>query len=152
MSSGNGSIAASQYAKVARKMPSTIVPNTWTPAGLIKPGIKVYVDPSLKKENKKEKKMGWFKKKFAKWVREAWENARDEDRTYTADSLRPHEGVNGKSSVRFTIYAAQGGHIIEYYKNDRYKEHDGPELVIVNGDQTIGQAVEHILTMEALKS
>lgn len=101
--------------------------------------------------DKKENKMSWFKKKFAKWVREAWENSRT-DEVYAVDSVRPHEGVNGKSSIRFTIYAASGGHIIEYYKNDRYKEHDGPELVIVNGDQTIGQSVEHILTMEALKS
>jgi hypothetical protein len=100
----------------------------------------------------KEKKMGWFKRKFAQWSREAWENSRDEDKTYAVDSVRAHEGVNGKSSVRFTIYAASGGHIIEYYKNDRYKEHDGPELVIVNQGDELGKAVEHILTMEALKS
>jgi hypothetical protein len=105
-----------------------------------------------KVRKEKEKKMGWFKKKFAKWVREAWENSRDEDKTYAVDSVRPHEGVNGKSSVRFTIYAASGGHIIEYYKNDRYKEHDGPELVIVNQGDELGKTVEHILTMEALKS
>ena len=105
-----------------------------------------------KVRKEKEKKMGWLKRKFAKWCREAWENSRDEDRTYAVDSVRPHEGVNGKSSVRFTIYAASGGHIIEYYKNDRYKEHDGPELVIVNQGDELGKAVEHILTMEALKS
>lgn len=103
------------------------------------------------KAKKEKKKMGWFKRKFAKWVREAWENARSEE-VYATESVRPHEGVNGKSSVRFTIYAAQGGHIIEYYKHDRYKEHDGPELVIVNQGQELGKAVEHILTMEALKS
>ena len=96
--------------------------------------------------------MSWFKRKFAKWVREAWENARDEDRTYATESIRPHEGVTGKSSVRFTIYAASGGHIIEYYKQDRYRDSEGPELVIVNQGDELGKAVEHILTMEALKS
>lgn len=105
-----------------------------------------------KVQKEKEKKMGWFKRKFAQWTREAWENSRDEDKTYAVDSVRPHEGVNGKSSIRFTIYAASGGHIIEYYKNDRYKEHDGPELVIVTQGEELGKAVEHILTMEALKS
>jgi hypothetical protein len=105
-----------------------------------------------KVQKEKEKKMGWFKRKFAQWAREAWENSRDEDKTYAVDSVRPHEGVNGKSSIRFTIYAASGGHIIEYYKNDRYKEHDGPELVIVTQGEELGKAVEHILTMEALKS
>ena len=105
-----------------------------------------------KVRKEKEKKMGWFKRKFAQWTREAWENSRDENKTYAVDSVRPHEGVNGKSSIRFTIYAASGGHIIEYYKNDRYKEHDGPELVIVTQGEELGKAVEHILTMEALKS
>lgn len=103
------------------------------------------------KKVKKVKKMGWFKRKFAQWSREAWETSRSEE-VYATDTIRPHDGVNGKSSVRFTIYAAQGGHIIEYYKNDRYKEHDGPELVIVNTGDSLGTAVEHILTLEALKS
>ena len=105
-----------------------------------------------KVRKEKEKKMGWLKRKFAQWCREAWENSRDEDRTYAVDSVRPHDGVNGKSSVRFTIYAASGGHIIEYYKQDRHRDGDGPELVIVNQGDELGKAVEHILTMEALKS
>lgn len=96
--------------------------------------------------------MGWFKRKFAQWAREAWENSSDGDKE-VLNSVHPREvGVTGKSSIRFTIYAASGGHIIEYYKNDRYKEHDGPELVIVNHGEELGKAVEHILTMEALKS
>ena len=103
------------------------------------------------RKEKEKKKMGWFKKKFANWCREAWENSRRDD-SYAVESVRPHEGVNGKTSVRFTIYAASGGHIIEYYKQDRYKDGDGPELVIVNQGDELGKAVEHILTMEALKS
>jgi hypothetical protein len=104
-----------------------------------------------KVRKEKEKKMGWFKRKFAQWCREAWENSRKEE-VYATDTVRAHDGVNGKSSVRFTIYAAQGGNIIEYYKQDRYKDGDGPELVIVNQGDELGKVVEHILTMEALKS
>ena len=104
-----------------------------------------------KVRKEKEKKMGWFKRKFAQWCREAWENSRKEE-VYATETVRAHDGVNGKSSVRFTIYAASGGHIIEYYKQDRYKDGDGPELVIVNQGDELGKAVEHILTMEALKS
>jgi hypothetical protein len=141
MSSGSGSIASSQYAKAVGNQPAY---NTHYARG--RPGR-----PKQIVHKKKEKKMSWFKRKFANWVREAWENSHSEE-VYATESPRKHEGVTGKSSVRFTIYAAQGGHIIEYYKQDRYKEQDGPELVIVNSDQTIGQAVEHILTMEALKS
>ena len=100
---------------------------------------------------KKKKKMGWLKKKFAQWSREAWENSRS-DETYATDTIRAHDGINGKSSVRFTVYPASGGFVIESYKQDRYKENDGPTLTIVNNGDSIGTAVEHILTMEALKS
>lgn len=138
--SNTGSIATSQYSKAVNG--SGYRPHYDRGAGS---------RPKQTVHKKEEKKMGWFKKKFAKWVREAWENS-SSDEVYPKDTIRAHDSVTGKTSIRFTIYAAKGGHIIEYYKQDRYKDNDGPELVIVNGDQTIGQAVEHILTMEALKS
>lgn len=135
MASGSGNtIAASQYAKVKQ---------TWAPAGLIKHNAIVY-NPT----NKKEKKMGWFRKKFNGWVRQAWNDAQDVEEV----AVKSPGGVSGKSSIRFTIYAASGGYIIEHYKHDRYRESDGPELTIVNNGESLGTAVEHILTMESLKA
>ena len=123
----NGSIAGSQYAKAIRP----ISPVTFTKV-------------------KKRKKMGWFKRKFAQWSREAWENSRNEEVCDT--TLRAHDGINGKTSVRFTVYPASGGFVIESYKQDRYKENDGPTLTIVNHGDDLGKAVEHIIAMEALRS
>lgn len=136
MPNSNGSIAASQYAKTV---------NYISLAGK----MKIYHDPNVKKE---KKKMGWFKKKFAQWAREAWENARNEDAYVAKDTIRAHEGVNGKTSVRFTIYPASGGYVIEHYKQDRYKDSEGPSLTIVNNGDDMGKAVEHILALEALKA
>lgn len=137
MPSGNGSIiSTAQYAKVV-----SIKKNTspgWMPTA-----IKYKVD-----SKKKEKKMGWFKRKFAQWSREAWEQARKNEEMVPSK----HEGVSGKTSIRFTVYAASGGFIIEHYKQDRYRESDGPELTIVNTGESLGTAVEHILTMESLKA
>ena len=104
-----------------------------------------------KVRKEKEKKMGWFKRKFAQWSREAWESARKE-KAYATDSVRAHDGVNGKSSVRFTIHAASGGYVIEHYKQDRFKDGDGPSLTIVNNGDSLGTVVEHILAMEALRA
>ena len=104
-----------------------------------------------KVRKEKEKKMGWFKRKFAQWSREAWEDSRDVDRTYPTESV-VSQGINGKTSVRFTIYPASGGFVIEHYKQDRFKDGDGPALTIVNNGDELGKAVEHILTMEALKA
>ena len=98
----------------------------------------------------RKKKMGWLKRKFAQWSREAWENSRTE--LVDTDVIRAHDGVSGKSSVRFTIYPASGGFVIESYKQDRYKENDGPTLTIVNHGEELGKAVEHIIAMEALRS
>ena len=99
---------------------------------------------------KEKKKMGWFRKKFNNWVRQAWEDARSEP--VDRDVIRAHDGINGKSSVRFTVYPASGGFVIESYKQDRYKENDGPTLTIVNHGEDLGKAVEHIIALEALRS
>ena len=121
-------IAASQYAKTA----GSKSPVTFTKV-------------------KKKKKMNWFKRKFAQWSREAWENSRNEE-TCSTDTIRAYDGINGKSSVRFTVYPASGGFVIESYKQDRYKENDGPTLTIVNHGDELGKAVEHIIAIEALRS
>ena len=100
--------------------------------------------------NKKEKKMGWFRKKFNSWVRQAWEDARSEP--VETDVIRAHDGISGKSSVRFTVYPASGGFVIESYKQDRYKDNDGPTLTIVNHGDDLGKAVAHIIAIEALRT
>ncbi len=128
MSTGSANtIAGSQYAKAIRP-----------------------ISPVTITKVKKRKKMGWFKRKFAQWSREAWENSRNEEVCDT--TLRAHDGISGKSSVRFTVYPASGGFVIESYKQDRYKENDGPTLTIVNHGEELGKAVEHIIAMEALRS
>jgi hypothetical protein len=141
MSSGNGSISLGQ-AKYNRT-----IAGTPPSAGV----FRLDTARTRKVHKEKEKKMGWFKRKFAQWSREAWESGQKAE-VYATDSIRPHEGLNGKTSVRFTIYPASGGFVIEHYKQDRFKDGDGPTLTIVNSSEDIGQAVEHILAIEALKA
>lgn len=155
MSSGNGSsIASAQYAKaIGRPKPSLVVPNTWTPAQWAPAGqLKVYHDESLSPPTKKEKKMSWFRKKFNKWVRQAWEDNKAEN--YSNETLvkSTSETINGKTSIRFAVYPASGGYVIEHYKHDRYKDSEGPSLTIVPNGESIGTAIEHTITMEALKA
>jgi len=101
------------------------------------------VEPARKR---KVKKMNWFKRKFAQWSREAWENSD------TAEAVKSHDSINGRTSVRFTIYPASGGYVIEHYKQAARIGDDGPALTIVNNGDSIGTAVEHILAIEALKA
>jgi len=96
---------------------------------------------------KKEKKMGWFKRKFAEWSREAWENSRGENIV-----ARESDTPLPKTSVRFAIYPASGGWIIEHNKLDRFKDGPGPTLTIITDFDDLGKTVEHIITLEALRS
>jgi hypothetical protein len=104
-----------------------------------------------KVRKEKEKKMGWLKRKFAQWCREAWENSRDEDRTYAVESVQSRS-IDANKSIRFTLYPASGGYVIEHYKNDRMRDSDGPTLTIVNNGDSIGQAIEHVIAIESLKA
>jgi hypothetical protein len=61
-------------------------------------------------------------------------------------------GIDASKSIRFTIYPASGGYVIEHYKNDRMRESDGPTLTIVNNGDSIGQAIEHAIAVESLKA
>jgi hypothetical protein len=101
-----------------------------------------------KVQKEKEKKMGWFKRKFAQWTREAWEEAQPRDEVYAVST----RGIDASKSIRFTIYPASGGFVIEHYKNDRMRESDGPTLTIVNNGDSIGQAIEHAIAVESLKA
>ena len=101
-----------------------------------------------KVQKKKEKKMGWFKRKFAQWTREAWEESQPRDEVYAVST----RGIDASKSIRFTIYPASGGFVIEHYKSDRMKESDGPTLTIVNNGDSIGQAIEHAIAVESLKA
>lgn len=104
-----------------------------------------------KVQKEKEKKMGWLKRKFAQWCREAWENSRDENRTYAVDVVQSRS-IDASKSIRFTLYPASGGYVIEHYKNDRMRDSDGPTLTIVNNGDSIGQAIEHVIAIESLKA
>lgn len=100
---------------------------------------------------KKEKKMGWFKRKFAQWSREAWES-RANTGSGSVGAYPSQDSVSAKSSVRFTVYPASGGYVIQHHKQDNHKDSDGPTLTIVSHGEELGKAVEHIITLEALRS
>lgn len=152
MSTNNGKGVVSPYAKTVRTMPSTVVQNTWAPAGLIKTRINLYDDRPVKKESKKEKKMGWFREKFNSWVRQAWQDEHANVKQDTAYAPQVTASLDARTSIRFTVYPASGGTVIEHYKYERFKDSDGPALTVVPSGESISTAIEHIIAVEALKA
>ena len=138
MSSGNSSISLGQ-AKYNRTIAGTL-----PSAGV----FRLDTARNRKVQKEKDKKMGWLKRKFAQWSREAWEESQPRDEVYAVST----RGIDSSKSIRFTIYPASGGFVIEHYKSDRMKESDGPTLTIVNNGDSIGQAIEHAIALESLKA
>ena len=56
------------------------------------------------------------------------------------------------NGIRFEMYRANGGTVIETRRNDRRTGDSIYELHVVAGDQDIGEEIGKIITMEALKA
>lgn len=56
------------------------------------------------------------------------------------------------TGIRFEVYRANGGTVIETRRNDRRTGDSVYELHVVAGDQDIGAEIGKIITLEALKS
>lgn len=90
--------------------------------------------------------MNWLRIKIKDWLYGPYPAVKD------SSLVREIGGVNAKTSMRFTVYPADGGYVIEHIKLDRHKDSDGPELTIVNRGEDLGKTVEHILAIESLRS
>ena len=67
-------------------------------------------------------------------------------------SDRAEEVRISANGIRFEVYRANGGTVIETRRNDRRTGDSLFELHVVSGDQDIGEEIGKIITMEALKS
>ena len=56
------------------------------------------------------------------------------------------------TGIRFEVYRANGGTVIETRRNDRRTGDSVYELHVVASDQDIGEEIGKIITMEALKA
>ena len=56
------------------------------------------------------------------------------------------------SGIRFEVYRANGGTVIETRRNDRRTGDSVYELHVISADQDIGEEIGKIITMESLKA
>ena len=97
--------------------------------------------------------MIWLKKKLYHWINSAYDNE-------TVICETPSIGI-GRSmvtstldsdrNIRFNVYKATGGTIIETSFYDRHKDRHNTSLHIITDDQDIGKEIGKIITMETLK-
>ena len=104
--------------------------------------------------------MNWFKQMVVKWVREDWDNARQEQDCYPTPKLsrgNPISTISGRANVdseptlQFKVYSAVGGKIVEFSRYDPKSDRTDRQIYIIGKDEDFGEKIAKISTLEALR-
>lgn len=98
----------------------------------------------------------WFYKKWTE-ARARWNN--NQEATEYSNIKVSSRGLNTVASskrlesrgMQFTVYQANGGHILEYNSYDPNTDRHTGSLHIIPTDADMGQAIAHAITLELLK-
>jgi len=109
--------------------------------------------------------MKWFDNWFLKKARWAWDASREKEydegpNLIMTGNKKAHRGIAISSrdsgelesrSTSFNLYSANGGHVVELRHYDDKTDRIKNSLHIVPHDKDLGEALNHIITYEALK-
>jgi len=98
----------------------------------------------------------WLKLKLRYWINTAQDI---EDMNYasqkmsTANSIGLGRGptLDSDKGIRFQVYKATGGMVVETSIYDRHKDRHHNSLHIITDEQDLGKEISRIITMETLK-
>lgn len=100
---------------------------------------------------------------FDKWIYKKWLQARDHWNTEPIMEDMKHSYANSTGilikgnerlqsrGMQFTVYQANGGHILEYNSYDPITDRHNGSLHIIPADSDMGQTIAHVITLELLK-
>ena len=100
--------------------------------------------------------MNWFKRMVVKWVREDWNNARQEQDCYPTSKLSSMNSVstrdvNSDPTLQFKIYNAIGGKVVEFSRYDRKSDRHHHDIYIIGKNEDFGEKIAKIAMLECLK-
>jgi hypothetical protein len=98
-------------------------------------------------------KMNWFKRMVVKWVRDDWDNARQEQDCYptTKNSISGSRDVNSDPTLQFKVYNAIGGKVVEFSRYDRKMDRSSHDIYIIGKNEDFGEKIAKIAMLETLK-
>ena len=72
-----------------------------------------------------------------------------------ANCMTAVKSLNGRSpranGMQFTVYPANGGHVLEYSYYDPKTDRHNNSLHLITADQNMGEMIGHAITLEMLK-
>jgi hypothetical protein len=98
--------------------------------------------------------MRWLRIKIRRWLNdhesmdEAFVNSK-RGRNSIVSARDSHE-LDGEP-IRFNIFRANGGTVVQTHMYDRQKDRSFQQLHIVGHDQDLGESLSKIVTMESLR-
>ena len=88
--------------------------------------------------------MKWLQKKIYNWVNSAY------DTPSILVSTSDHS-ISSDNSIRFSVYNAKGGRVVETRMYDPRKGNSREQLYVITPEQDFGKEIDKIITMEYLK-
>jgi len=108
--------------------------------------------------------MQWLDKWISKKVKQAWDEANKPARDVEAEAYNSMKmstiGGGLKNTIsgspraigmQFTVYQANGGHVLEYQYYDPKTDRHANSLHLITVDQNMGEVIGHAITLEMLK-
>lgn len=91
-----------------------------------------------------------FKQRFREWLMFSDDYNLCQSYTSTIDTIHVAK-LDSDKGIRFQIYKAHGGTIIETHFYDRNKDRSYNGLYVVTDDQDLGKEIGKIITIETIK-
>jgi hypothetical protein len=96
--------------------------------------------------------MNWLKLKLRDWVNSAQDIYAEESiKMSTVNSIGISRSLDSDKGIRFQVYKANGGTVIETCFYDRHKDRNYNGLYVVTDDKDLGKEIGKIITMETIK-
>lgn len=96
--------------------------------------------------------MKWFDKWFLKKCKQAWEESSKESAPSPGELKPIRSNSIDTNGMNFTVYRANGGHVIETRTHDRRNDRYSHGLHIITDDKNLGEEIAKIITFENIRS
>jgi len=96
--------------------------------------------------------MSWFKEKLRDWLMSDDSIKAARLRSSNTISIdEDHEHISSDPTMRFKVYNARGGKIVEFTRFDRQKDRNYHDLYIIGSDEDFGAKIGKIAMLESMK-
>ena len=108
-------------------------------------GAKTLSSNRVGKARKMKQKLSW-KQRFRNWLN----NDYDSDQLEVGQDISTSDEL-GIEGMRFQLYRAAGGYVVETRYYDQKNDRNHNKLYIIRDDQDVGEEIGKIITMESLR-